>query len=120
MAEFKDVIYTRDRMCNIYYSNDNCRCLGCPMVRVQDSIGLNCSTCILEYPGRSEDAIMDWGKRHPVKTILDEFKKNYPNAPLRTDGTPYPCPEHLGYKASTSCGSCVSCWDRPMEVAKND
>ena len=57
------------------------------------------------------------------KTIFDDFKEKYPNAPLEVSGEPTICPYQLGYfnKSDSPCEKfgydydCVSCWNRPIE-----
>lgn len=48
-------------------------------------------------------------------TLLEKFKKDHPNTPMREDGTPKICPFHLGYTDETDrCRgmACVKCWTR--------
>lgn len=58
------------------------------------------------------------------KTILEDFKEKYQNAPLYSDGTPKMCVLALGYKAYKYCNTtvdemgCVECWNR--KVNEND
>ncbi len=52
-------------------------------------------------------------------TLLEKFKKDHPNAPMREkDGAPKVCPFHLGYTDEHDhCRgmTCVECWNREYE-----
>lgn len=55
------------------------------------------------------------------KTMLDDFKRKYPNAPLGADGTPDMCPAALGFPEEDCClfdvngTPCAKCWSRPAK-----
>lgn len=59
------------------------------------------------------------------KTILEDFKTKYPNAPLYSDGTPKMCTLVLGYEKYKYCNTtkdnvtCVECWNRTMNEMNN-
>ena len=56
-------------------------------------------------------------------TMLDDFKKKYPNAKLEEDGTPEFCPDQLDYTEEAGCPKkacgfymdCDECWNRPYQ-----
>lgn len=54
------------------------------------------------------------------KTILEDFKEKYSNAPLYSDGTPKMCVLALGYEEYEYCNTtkdnmgCIKCWDRTI------
>ena len=61
-------------------------------------------------------AVEKWATEHQLKTMFDDFKEKYPNAPLNTSGTPRLCPHNLGYTKAAYCvGKCTECWNRPIE-----
>jgi len=75
-----------------------------------------------EYFGENsaQEILSDLDEKNPVHTILDEFKKNYPGAPMKENGIPRGiCPRDLGYKDYwMTCEDeeeCVGCWSRPAK-----
>lgn len=55
------------------------------------------------------------------RTMLEDFKRKYPNAPLTDNGTPEVCPHYLGfpekeeYCVFNAGAGCVECWNRPAK-----
>lgn len=118
------------RMCNNYE-----KCKGCPISTCKLADGtFFCNSFIKWHAEKAVTLVEKWSKEHPQKTILDDFKEKYPNAPFCDGGNPkYVCPYHVGYDDSTpiyvcpyhvgydeeqpDCGAveCVDCWNRPLE-----
>lgn len=110
----ENVLITRIRMCKA--AKDSCS--NCPISAINVD-GISCSDFILANPEKSIEIITNWGKEHPEKTILDDFKEKHPNAPLNDNGRPHVCPMYLGY-ISTCTTRCEECWSRPLSEVQND
>lgn len=109
--EFIKAMKIRQRMCS-----RNKDCGLCPLSGTNNGRNTHCINLMSEYPEEAEKALEKWDKEHPVKTILDEFKEKYPDAPLNDDGTPKRiCPAILGYKNLDYCSSCIKCWSQPAK-----
>lgn len=94
-------------------------CSNCPLCSINNNKGQSCTAFEMLYPEKAIEIVQKWSDEHPRKTYLSEFLKNYPNAQLRTDGTPKgACPYNLGLMSLNDCrknGNCVKCWNQPIE-----
>ena len=92
-------------------------CEECPLSSMNNGEDIVCSDFETCYPEKAIAIIQKWSDKHPQKTYLTEFLKNYPNAKLDEDGTPHKlCPWHLGLISVNSCrNNCVRCWNQPIE-----
>lgn len=92
-------------------------CEECPLSSMNNGEDIVCSDFETCYPEKAIAIIQKWSDKHPQKTYLTEFLKNYPNAKLDEDGTPHKlCPWHLGLISVNSCrNNCVRCWNQPVE-----
>lgn len=50
-------------------------------------------------------------------TMLEKFRELHPNAPTYKNGTPYACPNGLGWGKYGCMGDCATCWNREYEEA---
>jgi len=120
MLTYKKACEIRERMCETYKDPfGSCAGESCPMRDKLNGDGRPCKKVFLENTEKAEPILTDWDEKHPIRTILDEFKENYPNAPLNKYGTPSDfCPTELGYE--TDCSKCpdsgsIVCWSRPAK-----
>lgn len=96
-------------------------CLDCPLSHSNNGIGEPCFGLETHYPEKVIAIVQKWSDEHPPKTYLSEFLKNYPNAPLEDNGTPYFCPYRLGLMSKYVCRkdrNCVECWNQPVEESE--
>lgn len=115
------VKYLKDRvrMCNSYKGN----CNKCKLSKKNNGTNEFCSNFIKVYPEKDVEIVKQWSKSHPRKTILDDFREKYPDAPLINDTYPLICPYDLGYKeiirTTRKCLNCpneqMKCWKTPLE-----
>jgi len=122
MAEYLDVVRTKDRMCDMYMS---CGCSGCPISQYSNGENEHCEAYVKDHPAKAERKITAWGEKNPEKTILDEFLENYPDAPLDQFGAPKACPNTVGYPdlsrvcagGGTESEDCLGtcCWGQPAK-----
>lgn len=96
-------------------------CEECPLSSMNNGEGIVCSDFETCYPEKAIAIIQKWSDKHPPKTFLTEFLKNYPNAQLRIDGIPKGvCPYALGLINRDDCQkkdhNCVECWNQPIEI----
>lgn len=94
-------------------------CSNCPLCSINNNKGQSCTAFEMLNPEKAIEIVQKWSDEHPRKTYLSEFLKNYPNAQLRTDGTPKgACPYNLGLMSLNDCrknGNYVKCWNQPIE-----
>lgn len=95
-------------------------CYNCKFAECNNGKYLPCDDFLYNYPEEAVEIAEQWSKEHPVKTMLSEFLKNYPNSPKKADGTPEDiCPHYLGYiKSDFDCEwgrNCEKCWNREIE-----
>lgn len=97
-------------------------CEECPLSSMNNGEGIVCSDFETCYPEKAIAIIQKWSDKHPQKTYLTEFLKNYPNTLLNDDGTPKRiCPHELGLISKNNCRinrinrNCVECWNQPIE-----
>lgn len=106
-----------NKMC-LYYEP----CSGCPLNVFKNSRKWSCTTFLKTYPRTAVKIVEKWSKEHSQKTILDDFKEKYPNAPLDNEGDPMICPYDLGYSINRECGKydgcCIDCWNAPLNEEK--
>lgn len=106
---------TKNGLCEI-------KCNNCPLCSENNgtSESLSCGCFEMYYPEKAIEVVQRWSDEHPQRTYLSEFLKNYPNAQLRTDGTPKgACPYNLGLMSLNDCrknGNCVKCWNQPIAI----
>lgn len=67
-------------------------------------------------------AVEKWAAEHPRKTILQDFLEKYPDAKLKSNGTPYICLKNFGfeYQYCQTTVDCVACWNRLLEDVKHE
>lgn len=61
-------------------------CEECPLSSMNNGEDIVCSDFETCYPEKAIAIIQEWSDKHPQKTYLTEFLKNYPNAKLDEDG----------------------------------
>ena len=101
--------------------------------RLTNSCNVDCNDCRLydkmsgEYHEDNEsigvDIVEKWAKDCPADTVLDVFKRNYPNH-LNNFNNITPncvCPDILNTKYSRHCAesriwSCEECWNQPAII----
>lgn len=66
MAEFKEVMKQRSRMCKHYLSMD-ISCENCPLDKARKNTMFQCFRYIAEYYQEAENVIMEWAEEHPVE-----------------------------------------------------
>lgn len=94
-------------------------CEECPLSSMNNGEDIVCSDFETCYPEKAIAIIQKWSDKHPQKTYLTEFLKNYPNAKLEENGVPKNiCPSRLGLKDLEDCcvRSCVECWNQPIPI----
>lgn len=121
----------RERMCNASYDRET-MCNGCCAYDPKSDKNMckalkgvtkkQISTMDLMV---AVDIVEDWSKKHPKKTLLDDFLWKYPNAILNEDtGLPIVCPCLLGYEKEDNrvCidMGCIKCWNRPLDEVKSN
>lgn len=107
------------RMC--YHSPESCK--SCGLSDDNNGKGLGCGDFCGEYSVDAIAIVQKWSDEHSQRTMFDDFKEKYPNAPTDENGAPYACPYDLGYDESKYCPrdtdgfkiSCVKCWNRPYK-----
>lgn len=106
---------TKDRMtkgCSI-------DCYECGFHANNNGKNAPCRSLEIAYPETAIEIVYNWGKDHPVKTMMQDFFEKFPNAPKNDDGTPQCCPKNCGYTEEDYCGdlygNCLMCWSRPIE-----
>jgi len=108
--EFVKAMEIRKRMC------EGRVCVDCPICERAEIHKCGCTEMFEEHPAEAEQILEKWDKENPVRTILDEFKENYPNAMVGNDDTPFGiCPSKLGYTDSCDGGDCLKCWSQPAK-----
>ena len=116
MAEYIEVKESLNRMCDAIQN-----CSSCPISSENNGKDLTCTTYQRKFPEKAERKITEWAKEHPIKTILEEFEENYPDAPISMHGIhTCICPRYIGYEDYHHiCGAtsreCLSCWSRPAK-----
>lgn len=94
------------------------KCEDCPLGITNNGMNVLCSELETLYPEKAISIIQKWSDKHPQRTYLSEFLKNYPNAPLEDDGAPEICPSSLGLTNYNGCKNgitCLECWNEPIE-----
>lgn len=107
------------RMCSL--NSDECK--GCGLSDDNNGKDLYCGDFCGVYPADAVAIVQKWSDEHPQRTMLDDFKEKYPNAPIEENGIPKICPSRLGYDSLRDCPKntdgfgigCVACWNRPYE-----
>lgn len=59
--------------------------------------------------------VEQWSKEHPQKTRMQDLLDKYPKAAITKAGDPRSCCVHLGYIEVCPGGSCIECWNTPIE-----
>lgn len=68
MAEFKEVIKQKERICDYV----NGKCTNCYLWECSER---TCVSFIMEHPQEAEEIIMKWASENPVQTNADKFKE---------------------------------------------
>lgn len=74
MAEFKEVMKQRKRMCNCTI------CENCWLSLLSNREHKTCMSFIIDCADKAEKIIMDWAKEHPIVTNKDKFKEVFGDA----------------------------------------
>jgi len=90
--------------------------IGCNNCRLYDKMARECQE---HDESMSVDIVEQWAKDCPPETVLDVFKRHYPNF-LRDNDNIAPhsiCPDSLNPKYNKHCAesriwSCVECWNQ--------
>lgn len=93
-------------------------CRECPLNCYNNGTKFECDELETISPEKAIEIVYNWGKEHPVKTMMQDFFEKFPNAPRNGDGTPQCCPYQCGYMDETGCSDyedCFKCWSRPIE-----
>lgn len=94
-------------------------CRECPLACYNNGTTSECDELEKESVEKAIEIVYNWGKEHPVKTMMMDFFEKFPNAPKDDDGTPVCCPHNCGYIESDYCEcynrDCFKCWSRPIE-----
>lgn len=110
----------RARMCGSYEDS----CIGCELYKVSIESDTDCIRLLDYHFEDAVNAVEQWSKDHPQKTMMQDFFEKFPNAPKdeKEGGIPkLVCPKQLGYTdIKEDCielfdGDCVKCWSRPLE-----
>lgn len=112
----------KQRMCDYIFQKYG-NCLKCKLYKDNTHhVDLSCDEYIYKYPKQSIEITEEWRKLHPLRTILDDFKEKYPNAPLDEEGgLPNICPTDLGFEKHKECANslggeaCRECWSIPID-----
>lgn len=93
-------------------------CEECPLSSMNNGEDIVCSDFETCYPEKAIAIIQKWSDKHPQKTYLTEFLKNYPRAVVNGDGIPNSvCPYDLGLMNKHDCRkTCIECWNQPLEI----
>ena len=102
------------------------------LVRLTEKCNMDCEDCRLfnNMEGGCDiedecnvDIIEQWAKDCPADTVLDVFKRHYPNFKKDKFGSPQTCPNGLNARYEQFCESsfesdydCVACWNQPAIV----
>lgn len=110
----------RERMCKSCEG----KCSDCPIGKEKVNHNQYCREYIEKFPIEAVDLVEKWSDGHPRETFLERFQKQHPDAPMSTNGLPFPCPYQLGYEpkwkapcVKNKSYDCLSCWKRPSEEA---
>ena len=115
--EFVEYMKIKKRMTKVA-ADESCgiACAECPLYIQNTDETSNCSSFELNNPEKAEAIIQKWAEEHPRESILQEFLKHYPNAPLNEHGAPVDiCPSNIGYNINI-CNyvNCIDCWNQPI------
>lgn len=84
----------RIRMCKSYKDS----CAGCNLYNFFQESNIHCIELLECCPEESVNLVQQWSQSHPQKTMMQDFFEKFPNAPKDDFGTPYLCPEDIGYE----------------------
>lgn len=91
-------------------------CEECPLSSMNNGEDIVCSDFETCYPEKAIAIIQKWSDKHPQKTYLTEFLKNYPNTLLNDAGLPIDvCLYNLGLTDCKEDRNCVDCWNQIIE-----
>lgn len=94
-------------------------CADCLLSAKNNGTGAPCTDLELLYPEKAIAIVQKWSDEHPPKTYLSEFLKHYPDALLKSNGTPKGvCLYELGLVSLDNCekgNGCIDCWNQQIE-----
>lgn len=106
----KATLYDLDRMCKSYSG-----CTNCPF-EPENTPPADCRIFIFKNIDKANKIIIDWCKKHPVKTRKDVFLEHYPNATVKATrpGTINICPTYIDKTYSVCCSDddCNDCMEK--------
>lgn len=84
MAEFKEVIRQKRRMCKFYKGCVRADHPLCGLSPSNNGKRLTCHDFSQAYPEKTDEIVMNWAKEHPVKTNLDKLMEIFPTLDRRS------------------------------------
>lgn len=110
----------RKRMC------ERNQCYECPLGIKSNATHKTCRAFENDYPSVTIEAVQQWSNKHPKKTLLIEFLKNYPKTDLK-NGLPPICAETLGlvdkecrHEFNECYMDCRECWNTPIRDSESE
>lgn len=102
MAEFKELMKQRNRMCRSFLQESGLHdCCRCPIYSKNTQSMWDCNQYAAKNPEEFEDIILVWAEEHPYKTNADKFKEVFGIELLDNDCAGINCPKDCGY-----CSEC--------------
>ena len=118
----KNYFGEKHRMCRFYKQG----CFECPLSSNSDGKNKPCSTLEQLYTSEAVEIVQKWSNKHPKKTLLTEFLKNYPKTDLK-NGLPPICAETLGlvdkecrHEFNECYMDCRECWNTPTKDSESE
>lgn len=87
MAEFKEIMAIRNRMCNKLKSCANCQIYS-------GNTGTTCRELAHKDPERYEDILLKWDAGNPIKTNAVKFKETFNIDVMLTGCDGFVCPDN--------------------------
>lgn len=72
MAEFKEVMKQKERMCEFFQTEEGLCRVNCPLSGKKAGAYDDCNRWIMKHYGEAEEIIMKWEEEHSVKTNAGE------------------------------------------------
>lgn len=115
MLTAAEYITTKHRLCAAGVG-----CNHCPINSKKLEVPTSCGGWVATHPDEAVAIVEQWGREHPVKTILTDLLEKYPNIKMGVDGLPGFCPYELGLESTKGCVGddeveCEMCWNKPLE-----